>query len=116
MRKLISLIISVLALVAVIYLVTMVPMGSKTLWQHLKSIAETKESKEMVEGVKKTAQGVIKKTTAPDDGSKKSKDKLTPEDRKKLRKLLQKLDGEEEKGAKGAKKSAKETKAEEAKP
>ena len=106
MRKLISLIVSLLALAAAVYLITMVPMGSKTLWQHLKSIADTKASKEMVEGVKETAQDVIKKTT--DKAAEKSKDKLTPEDRKKLRKLLEKLDGEEEKGEKKGERPKKE--------
>ena len=103
MRKLISLIISLLALAAAIYFITMVPMGNKTLWQHLKSIAETKEGKDMVEGVKKTAQEVIHKTTgAKDSGGKKSKDELTPEDRKRLRRLLKKLHRDEGKKPKRA--------------
>ena len=111
MRKLISLIISLLALAAAIYLVTMVPMGEKTLWQHLRSIADTKEGREMVEGVKKTAQEVIHKAKNPEDkDTKKSKDELTPEDRKKLRRLLKKLDGDEVKEGKSSegKKSRKE--------
>ncbi len=116
MRKLISLIVTLLAIVAVVYLVTMVPMGKKTLWQHLKSIADTEASKDMVEGVKETAQEVIKKTTAPEDkANKKSKDELTPEDRKKLRRLLKKLDskdGDEKKGEGAEKKSKKEAEAE----
>ncbi len=95
MRKIVSLIVSLLALAAAIYIVTMVPMGDKTLWQHLKSIADTTESKQMVEGVKKTAHDVIERATKKAE-PKKGKDDLTREDRKRLRKLLKKLDQDEE--------------------
>lgn len=112
MRKLISLIVSLLALAAAIYLITMVPMGDKTLWQHLRSIAGTDESKQMVEGVKKTAQDVIERATKKDEPKKKAKDDLSHEDRKRLRKLLKKLDKEEEpKVREGKKKTLKEAEA-----
>ena len=102
MRKLFKLIVSLLVLAAVAYFVTMVPMGQKTIWQHLQSIAGTPESKELVEGVKKTAQEVIHKTTGEageeaGEAARKVKDDLTPDDRKKLRKLLKKLERDKSK-------------------
>jgi hypothetical protein len=45
----------------VIWFMTMVPLGSRTLWQHLKAIAGTQEAKELAEGTKEEARKVADK-------------------------------------------------------
>jgi hypothetical protein len=51
----------------VVYVAVAVPLGQKTLWQHVKAIADSSESKELVKEVKKKAGELT--ATAPDKGS-----------------------------------------------
>jgi hypothetical protein len=56
----------------VLWFATMVPLGSRTLWGHLKAIAGTKEAKDFAEGTKEEAEKVAKKLReGPDAGPKK---------------------------------------------
>lgn len=93
MRKLIGFFFSLVALAAIIYVVVMVPMGGKTLWQHIVAVANTDESKQMVKGVKDTAGDVIRKGS---EAVEEAADKHTEDDRKKLRKLIKKLEHKEQ--------------------
>jgi hypothetical protein len=49
---------SLLILAMVIWFTTMVPLGSRTLWGHMKAIAGTQEAKELAEGTKQEAKKV----------------------------------------------------------
>lgn len=51
----------------VVWFATMVPLGSRTLWQHLRAIAGTQEAKELAEGTKVEAEKVAKKLMHPPD-------------------------------------------------
>ena len=92
--------ISLAVLAGVVYFSVTVPLGNKTLWGHIKAIAGSRESKDLVKGVQDKAKTVI----SPDGGAK-SQDRLTDDERKLLRKLIRdKLKGEGEKAeAPGAK-------------
>jgi hypothetical protein len=83
MFRLLRLLISLAALAALIYFAVTVPLGTKTLWQHLKAIAGTKESQNLVDEVKHKAASTVRK-----DGGAKTDDKLTDQERKLLRKLI----------------------------
>jgi hypothetical protein len=83
MFRLLRLLISLAALAALIYFAVTVPLGRKTLWQHIKAIAGSKESQELVDDVKHKATSVIRK-----DGGARSDDKLTDQERRLLRKLI----------------------------
>ena len=83
--RLIRLVITLAALGGLGYLAYTVPLGSKTLWEHIRAIAGSKESKELVDGVKDRAEQLIK----PDGGkSGETGDRLTPKERDLLRKLI----------------------------
>lgn len=86
-----------------IYIAVAVPLGQKTLWQHLRSIAQTEESKTLVREVKqKTSEVFGKKTeSAPTSQPSNStsvtpniaetaapKDPLSKEERDRLRRVI----------------------------
>ena len=83
MLRLIRFLLSLVVTAAVVYFVVAVPLGKKTLWQHIKAIAGSKESKELVDEVKQKAGSVIKR-----DGGVRPEDKLSDRERKLLRKLI----------------------------
>jgi len=96
MFRLIRALIMLGVLGAVAYFVFAVPLGNKTLWQHLGAIAETEESHELVEGVKQKAGEVEKKAKKmldqrgiSDGGdAPPARDELTDDDKQQLRKLI----------------------------
>jgi hypothetical protein len=49
---------SLVIFAVVIWFATMVPLGSRTLWGHLRAIAGTQEAKELAEGTKEEAKKV----------------------------------------------------------
>ncbi len=59
MFRLIRGVISLAVLGGLVYVAVYVPLGEQTLWQHLKAIAGSKESKELVDGVKHKAGEVL---------------------------------------------------------
>jgi len=63
---------SLVILAIVIWFATMVPLGNRTLWGHIKAIAGTKEAKDFAEGTKVEAEKVAKKIMEGQDaGTKK---------------------------------------------
>ena len=82
--RLIRGLITVVVLVALVYVAVMVPLGKRTLWEHLKAIASSQESKELARGVKEKAQQMTRREGGTED-------KLTEEERRQLRKLIHKL-------------------------
>ena len=79
-----------------VYAAVYVPLGEKTLWEHIKAIAGTKESKELVKDVKDKA-GEVKKKAAKaiekvGSGSG-TGDRLTKKERDQLRDLIRKRMG-----------------------
>jgi hypothetical protein len=61
MFGLIRLVFSLFIFAVVVWFATMVPLGSRTLWQHVRAIAGTKEAKELAEGTKEEARKVADK-------------------------------------------------------
>ncbi len=101
--KLIRFLLTFIALIGFGYFAFTVPLGEKTLWEHIKAIAETKESKDLVEEAKQKAQEVKDKAQTAFDSPKTQsqrghekaqrqaeEDQLTAEDRKILKKLIRK--------------------------
>ena len=52
---------SLLVLAVVVWFATMVPLGDRTLWGHIKAIAGTHEAKDLADGTRKEAQKVADK-------------------------------------------------------
>lgn len=75
-----------------VYGAVAVPLGEKTLWEHIKAIAGSKEGKKLVDGVKHKADEVLKSGPAQkkneSPSSRPSDDKLTPRERRELKKLI----------------------------
>lgn len=80
--RLIRLVVTLVVLAGVAYFAVSVPLGGKTLWQHIQAIAGSKESKQLVEGVKQKAGQIL------NDAGGKTEDNLTEEERRLLRKLI----------------------------
>jgi hypothetical protein len=59
---------SLAILAVVLWFATMVPLGSRTLWGHLRAIAGTQEAKELAEGTKEEAKKVADKLLTDHDG------------------------------------------------
>ena len=109
MFRLIRFLISLVVLAAIWYAATTYQLGKKTVWGHMKAIAGSEESKELVKEVKKKAVEVKEKVVAGDGGPiKKAKekvkrelkqeavDRLTAKEREALRKLIKKKSEEKE--------------------
>jgi hypothetical protein len=58
---------SLLVLAITIWFATMVPLGSRTLWGHIKAISGTKEAQELAEGTKDEAKKVADKLLSDRD-------------------------------------------------
>lgn len=96
-----------LAIVGVLaYGAVAVPLGDKTLWGHIKAIAESKEGKKLVDGVKTKADEVLESKAKTEGKAASSQptdqDKLTPREQRELKKLIRerlekKLRGADEK-------------------
>jgi hypothetical protein len=94
--KLIRLLIGLALIAGVVYVAVEVPLGEKTLVQHVRAIAGTEEGQELVEGVKQKAVEVkdratgVKEEAAGDGGGGEAGvgDDLTDKERKLLRKLI----------------------------
>lgn len=85
--------------VALIYAAATVPLGERTLWQHLCAIAGSRESRALVDGVKQRTQGLWGGGSAteaqraspgptPAAGPQDAADPLTAEERRRLRHLI----------------------------
>lgn len=61
MFRLIRGVISLAVIGGLVYVAVYVPLGEQTLWQHLKAIAGSRESKQLVDGVKHKAGEVLDK-------------------------------------------------------
>ena len=90
--RLLRFLLTLAALGALVYVAVAVPLGTKTLWQHIRAIAGTKESQDLVDEVKKKAEGIIHRDggpTAPRASPRPEEgDRLTAKERKLLRRLI----------------------------
>ena len=86
--RLIRLLLSLVVLGLLIYVAVAVPLGSKTLWQHLRAIAGSRESHDLVDGVKQKASRVLRDASERPGSGSGASDRLTAKERKLLRKLI----------------------------
>ena len=93
--KLIRLLIGLALIAGVVYVAVEVPLGEKSLVQHVRAIAGTEEGQELVEGVKQKAvevkdkaSGAVAKDEAADKDKAGADDGLTDKERQLLRKLI----------------------------
>jgi len=86
--RLIRFFITLALLGAAVWFAVSVPLGDKTLWQHLRAIAGSKESQDLVKGVKQKAGSALKRDAGRAADPKQSSDDLTPDERKELRRLI----------------------------
>ncbi len=68
MFALLRLVVSLFVCAVVIWFATMVPLGSRTLWGHLRAISGTQEAKELAEGTKAEAMKVAGRLLGRDAG------------------------------------------------
>lgn len=94
MLRLIRLLLSLIVFGLIAYVAVAVPLGRKTLWQHLRAIAGSKESQELVDEVKQKAGRVLHHDAGPPRPTKGNGDELTPKERQALRKLIREKSGE----------------------
>jgi hypothetical protein len=109
MFKILKLLLGVAALAAFVWFGANIPLGSRTLFQHLQAIGRTRETQDLLDGTKKSAQPIVdgvrrrlggsnaenvadqspaQKATAVPDGGVAPADHISGEDRDKLRKVL----------------------------
>lgn len=93
---------SLLAALAVAALT--VPLGEKTLWEHLRAIARTEESQELVEGVRETAKEVLRhddqgEPSRPSREPERPEAEATPTEQQQLRRLIRGKLGDARAGA-----------------
>jgi hypothetical protein len=91
MFRLIRALIALILLGALAYLAVSVPLGDKTLWEHIQAIAGTDESKQLVKGVKQKAQEVLDEQIRADGStpqSDKPQEDTTEADKEQLRRIL----------------------------
>jgi hypothetical protein len=99
MFRLLKLCFSMAAFVAFAWFGTTVKLGQRTLFQHLRAIGQTQESRELIDGTREAAEplfdGVRRRiagqaptpaTAGPDGGA--PEERLSPADKKQLRKFL----------------------------
>ena len=108
MFRLIRAIVLLLLLVGLGVAAVTVPLGKKTLWEHLQAIAQTEESQELVDGVKERARDVLQRE-APEGEAKSERpavepqDNASPDEQERLRKLIRgKLERKDKRGALGS--------------
>jgi ABC-type uncharacterized transport system permease subunit len=58
---------SLLVLAIVVWFATMVPLGNRTLWGHIRAISETREAKDFANGTRKEAKKVADQLLAGAD-------------------------------------------------
>ncbi len=63
----IRMLISLLMFAILIWFATMVPLGNRTLWGHIKAISGTQEAKDFADGTRKEAKKVADQVLAPPD-------------------------------------------------
>ena len=95
-----------LALVGgIIYLVTAVPFGDRTLLQHVKAIASTRETRRMVKAVKAKARAVVERTVkrvaSGKGGDAAGEEALTEDEREALRRVIRRKLGRSDGGGGG---------------
>ena len=101
MFRLLRLGVGLFALMAVAWFGITVKLGSRTLFQHLRAIGETKESQELVDGTRQAAEPIVddvrrrisgkqEATAAPDAGA--PQERLSSSEQRQLRELLRKVD------------------------
>ena len=98
MLRLLKLCVGMAAFVAFAWFGTTVKLGPRTLFQHLRAIGQTQESRELIDGTKEAAEpfvdGVRRRlagapapaAAGPDGGA--PEERLSPSDKKQLRKFL----------------------------
>ncbi|MCA9669454.1 MAG: hypothetical protein KC503_27855 [Myxococcales bacterium] len=88
--RLIKLAITLLVLGGFGYFAAKVPLGDKTLWEHTKAIAGSKEAQNLVDGVKRAVGSGSGSGSDSDSAARKASDdkKLTKADRDKLRDVI----------------------------
>src|SRR6516165_9843279 len=107
MFQLLKLCVSLAAFVALAWFGATVKLGSRTLFEHMRAIAGTKESQELVDGTKQAAEPIVDdvkrhmgrgdekgegdrqarvRTAPPDAGA--AQDDFSPSERRQLRRLL----------------------------
>jgi hypothetical protein len=91
----IRLLISLALVAALVWVALTVPLGSKTLWQHVKAIAGTEESQQLVKGVRERAKEALAGKRPAREVRVDDEDDLTPQEREVLRKLIRKKLAEE---------------------
>jgi len=109
MFKLLKLLLGVAALAGFVWFGANIPLGSRTLFEHLQRIGRTRETQDLLDGTKKSAKPIVdgvrrrlggnnaenvadespaQKATAVPDGGVAPDDHITGADRDKLRKVL----------------------------
>ncbi len=91
--RLLRLLVSLVVLLVLAWVVVAVPLGRKTIWEHLRAIAGSKESKELVDEVKQKAGQVLHRDAAPARSPQRG-DELSDKERELLRKLIREKLGE----------------------
>lgn len=83
MSKLVRFVVGAVVLAVLVWFAVLVPIGKRTLWQHIVRIVKTEEAQDLIDGAKQTAQETAKQAITdwrnggvPADG--KEKDKEVP--------------------------------------
>ena len=109
MFKIVKLLLGVVALAAFVWFGANIPLGSRTLFEHLQAIGRTRETQDLLDGTKQSAKPIVdgvrrrlsgsntekvadespaQKATAVPDGGMAPDDHISGADRDKLRKVL----------------------------
>jgi hypothetical protein len=91
--RLLRLLLSLAVLLVLAWVVVAVPLGRKTIWEHLRAIAGSKESRELVDEVKQKASRVLRRDAGPARPARRG-DELSDKERELLRKLIREKLGE----------------------
>lgn len=70
-----------------VYVGLFVPLGERTLWEHIKAISQTSESQKFIDGVKDKAGDILVKSKE-EKKSEQQSDQFTKEERTELKKLI----------------------------
>ncbi|MCB9556275.1 MAG: hypothetical protein H6707_09255 [Deltaproteobacteria bacterium] len=87
MFRLLKLAVGLTCLGALVYFAYTVPLGEKTLWEHIQAIAQTDETQQLVDGVKKTADKNLRAQAKASRPTEQHSD-FTPAERAALRRLI----------------------------
>lgn len=97
MSKLVRFVVGAVVLAVLVWFAVLVPIGKRTLWQHIVRIVKTEEAQDLIDGAKQTAQETAKQAIA--DWRKGG----TPADDKEKSKDTQPVDGTEKNSGRGTK-------------